>query len=322
MRTRFIQTGLLGSGLRAVHDAGRWRLPAGALALCVTAMLVAVPASAKIRVVASVTDLGSIASTVGGDEVEVAAICRPNSDPHHVEVLPSYMVRVSKAKLYLKVGMFLDQWADQIIDGSHNGDIKIVDCSEGISALEVPTTRPNASMGDVHPNGNPHYWLDPRNGGIVAHTIADALSRIDPAHAADFAARADAFAAQCEAETAKGREAVAALPVKEVVTYHSSWVYLAEAFGFTLAGTVEPVPGIPPTAKHLQELVTLIQQDKVPLLLYEPYFSDDAGNFLKRQTTIEVAKVSPSCDDVTAGSYLAHFDQIVAIFAGLKNIKN
>lgn len=280
------------------------------------------PTEAKIRVVASTTDLGSIASTVGGDDVEVTAICRANADPHHVEVLPSYMVRVSRAKLYLKVGMFLDQWADQIIDGSHNGDIAIVDCSKGIRALDVPETRPNASMGDVHPDGNPHYWLDPRNGGIVAHTIADALARVDPAHAGDYAARADEFARQCETATTRGQEAVAGMSVKEVVTYHQSWTYLADAFGFAVVGTVEPIPGIPSTAKHLQELVTLITGHKVPLLLYEPYFSDDAGGFLKRQTTIAVEKVSPSCADVTAGSYLAHFDHIVTIFSGLKTSMN
>ncbi len=280
------------------------------------------PAEAKIRVVASTTDLGSIASAVGGDQIEVTAICRANADPHHVEVLPSYMVRVSRAKLYLKVGMFLDQWADQIIDGSHNGDVTIVDCSKGIRALEVPTTRPNASMGDVHPNGNPHYWLDPRNGGIVARTIAEALAGVDPAHAGDYAARAEEFARQCEAEATKGQEAVAGMPVKEVITYHQSWTYLADAFGFAVSGTVEPVPGIPPTAKHLQELVTLIGGHKVPLLLYEPYFSDDAGDFLKRQTAIHVEKVSPSCDDVAAGSYLAHFDRIVAVFSRLKASKD
>jgi zinc/manganese transport system substrate-binding protein len=172
-------------------------------------------------------------------------------------------------------------------------------------------------MGDVHPTGNPHYWLDPRNGGIVARSIAEALARLDPAHAGEYTARAEEFARHCEAEAAKGRAAVAGMPVKDVITYHQSWVYLADAFGFTVAGTVEPVPGIPPTAKHLQELVAMIMDRKVPLLLYEPYFSDDAGDFLKRQTAIHAEKLSPSCEDVSAGSYLSHFDRIVAVFSGL-----
>lgn len=272
------------------------------------------PVSAKVRVVASITDLGSIASAVGGDHVEVVSICRPNTDPHHVEVLPSYMVRVSRARLYLKVGLYLDPWADQIVDGSHNAAVEVVDCSAGIRPLEVPTTRPNASMGDVHPGGNPHYWLDPRNGGVVAHTVAEALAKADPAHADEYRRRADEFAARCEATALAGRNAVSLMPVKEIVTYHQSWIYLADAFGLAVAGTVEPVPGIPPTARHLQGLVTLIQEHRIPVLLYEPYFSDDAGRFLERQTAIRVEKVSPSCDDIGPGSYLAHFERIVGIF--------
>jgi zinc/manganese transport system substrate-binding protein len=112
-------------------------------------------------------------------------------------------------------------------------------------------------MGDVHPNGNPHYWLDPRNGGIIARTVADALAREDPTHAAEFRARAEAFAEQCEEKLEKAQQAVAKLPVKEIITYHRSWTYLADSFGVVVIGEVEPLPGIPPTGKHLQELVTL-----------------------------------------------------------------
>jgi zinc/manganese transport system substrate-binding protein len=227
------------------------------------------------------------------------------------------MVRVSKARVYLKVGLYLDRWAEQIIDGSHNGNLRIVDCSQGIEALEVPSQRVNASMGDVHPNGNPHYWLDPRNGAIVARTIADALSQVDPAHAADFAARAEAFARRCEEKAAQGRTAAERLAIREILTYHQSWSYLAAAFGVQVAATVEPVPGIPPTGKHLQELVTLVRQHEIPLLIAEPYFSDDAGNFLERETGIQVFKVAPSCDDTGPESYLAHFDAIIRILNGL-----
>jgi zinc/manganese transport system substrate-binding protein len=227
------------------------------------------------------------------------------------------MVRVSRARVYLKVGLYLDRWAEQIIDGSHNGNLKIVDCSQGIVPLEVPTGRVDASQGDVHPSGNPHYWLDPRNGGIVARTIADAFAQVDPAHAADFAARAEAFARECEEKAEQGRRAAERLPRKEILTYHRSWSYLADAFGLEVAATVEPVPGIPPTGKHLQELVTLVRQHEIPLLIAEPYFSEDAGNFLARETGIQVSWVSPSCEDAEPASYLAHFDAIIRILNGL-----
>jgi zinc/manganese transport system substrate-binding protein len=272
--------------------------------------------SAKIRVAASVTDLASIAATVGGDQVECFSIARPTADVHHVEVLPSYMVRVSKANVYLKVGMQLDQWADQIIDGSRNDHLVIVDCSRNIDALEKPTGKVTALMGDVHPNGNPHYWLDPRNGAIIAAEVAEALGKVDPAHAADFQSRTQAFAKAVDSEMVTGQSIVAGLATKVMITYHSSWVYFAHAFGLEIAGTAEPVPGIPPTGKHLQELVDIVKQRKVAVFLQEPYFSDDAGQFLARQTGLRVIKESPSCGTEKDGSYLGHIHEILQSMAG------
>jgi zinc/manganese transport system substrate-binding protein len=225
------------------------------------------------------------------------------------------MVRVSRAQLYLKVGLGLDQWADQIVDGSRNDKLVILDCSLHIDALEKPTGLVSAAQGDVHPNGNPHYWLDPRNGGIVARDVAEALGRLDPAHAGEFARRADAFAQECAAHADAGAKRTASLPVKSVITYHASWIYCTRCLGLEIAGTVEPVPGIPPTGRHLQELVGLIKDRKIPVIVQEPYFSEEAPAFLARETGVRVVKISPSCDDASAGSYLAHFDQIVAAIA-------
>ena len=280
------------------------------------ALLLPSGAFAAIRVAASTNDLASIAASVGGNQVEVFSIARPTSDVHRVEVLPSYMVKVSRARLYLKVGLGLDQWADGIIDGSRNEHLTIVDCSEGIPVLEKPTGSVNASMGDVHPNGNPHYWLDPRNGGIVAKTIAEALSKTDPAHAADYRARADEFVKAAEAAWNAGKTASEALPARTMLTYHRSWSYFGNAFGIEIAGTAEPVPGIPPTAKHLGELVSIVKARKIPVLLQEPYFSADAGKFLTRETGIRVVTASPSCGAPTAGSYLAHFREVLSALTG------
>ncbi len=292
---------------RPVHT-----LAAAWLALCALAAGSGT-ASAKLRVAASTTDLASIAGSVGGDQVEVVAIARPNADVHRVEVLPSYMVQVSRADLYLKVGLGLDQWADGIIDGSRNSKLHVLDCSAGITPLDKPASA-SAALGDVHPFGNPHYWLDPRNGAVVARTIAGELGRLDPAHAAAYAANAEAFAREAEAAWSRGQQAAGRLPVKTLFTYHASWVYFGRAFGLEIAATAEPVPGIPPTAKHLQELVDIAKQRGVTTLLQEPYFADEAGRFLAREAGVRVVKASPSCDDARAGSYLAHFD---ALFAGL-----
>jgi ABC-type Zn uptake system ZnuABC Zn-binding protein ZnuA len=267
-------------------------------------------ATAKIRVVASTTDLGSIASAVGGPDVEVQAIARSTADVHRVEVLPSYMVRVSKAQLYLKVGLGLDGWADGIIDGSRNARLRILDCSQGIEILEKPTGKVDARMGDIHPDGNPHYWCDPCNGAIVARAIAQALGAIDPAHEADFTSRAAEFAGAAQASYDRGREAAASMPHREIVTYHASWAYFAHAFDIQIPTTIEPIPGIPPTGKHLQEIVGMIRDRGISVVFQEPYFSDDASSFLARETGVRVEKVSPSCDSVDGASYLAHFDRL------------
>jgi len=274
------------------------------------------PAAAKVRVAASTNDLGSIASRIGGDQVEVFAIARANSDPHRVETLPSYMVKVSRAQVYLKVGLGLDQWAGAILDGSRNNKVLLVDCAKGVRVLERPAGKVDASMGDVHPDGNPHYWLDPRNGAVVGRNIAEALAQIDAAHAAIYRTNAEAFAKEATAAFERNHVRAAALPSKTVFTYHRSWSYLADAFGLEVAATVEPVPGIPPTARHLASLVETAKARKVGVLLQEPYFSGEAGRFLTRQSGMRVVTQSSACDGVDAGSYLAHFDQLFAALAG------
>lgn len=285
-------------------------------ALAAAVLCAPATALAKLRVAASTTDLASIAAAVGGDAAEVFAIARPGGDPHRVEALPSYMVRVSRAQVYLKVGLGLDAWAGAIIDGSRNARLRVVDCSAGVPVLEKPAGRVDASMGDVHPDGNPHYWLDPRNGAIVARTIATALAAADPANADAYRARAEAFASEAQAAWERGRAALASLPSRAIVTYHRSWVYFASAFGLEVVNTVEPVPGIPPTAKHLADVERDIRARRAVVLLQEPYFVPDAGRLLARDTGIRVVTLAASCDGEQAGRYLAHVERVVAALAG------
>lgn len=272
-------------------------------------------AHAKLTVAASLPDLASIAAYVGGDRVSAFSIARPTADPHSVEVLPSYMVRVSRADLYLKLGLSGDQWADQIIDGSRNSKIRIVDCSKGIAVLEKPS-KVDASMGDVHPEGNPHYWLDPNNGIIVAQTIVDALISADPQGAATYQANLDRFKAEVAAKLAGWKTAAAAIPNKKIITYHSSWSYFANAFGLAIPAHIEPIPGIPPNAGYLAHLVQVIKEQHVTTVLQELYFSDDGANFLARETGVKVIKISPSCADASPNAYLDHFQQIFDALKG------
>ena len=297
-----------------------FRMSRTPIALLLAAAALAAPAvsRAKLNVAASTTDLASIAASVGGDQVDVFAIARPSADPHRIEALPSYMVKVSRAKLYLKVGLGLDQWAEAIVDGSRNSSVQLVDCSRDVRVLEKPAGKVDASMGDVHPDGNPHYWLDPRNGAVVANTIADALAKADPKNAAQYHARAEAFGKDAQATWERNAEAAKRIASHAIFTYHRSWSYFADAFGLEVVNTVEPVPGIPPTAKHLAELVDQAKARKVGLLVQEPYFSPDGGKFLEREAGVRQVIAAASCDAPTAGSYLQHFDSLLAALAGGK----
>jgi ABC-type Zn uptake system ZnuABC Zn-binding protein ZnuA len=301
-------------------DARRGAVRCAALlalgAVLAAPFLVPAAAAARVKVAASIPDLASIAQSVGGDAVEVVAVARAGADPHRVEVLPSYMVRVSRVQVYLKVGLGLDTWADAIIDGSRNSKLLVVDCSQGVAVLEKPAGPVDARQGDVHPAGNPHYWLDPLNGAVVARRVAEALARVDPAHGADYAANAEAFDRRTEDLLARGRSAVAAMPSRDILTYHRSWSYFAQAFGLTVVATIEPIPGIPPTGRHLQDLVEIVRAQRVPVVMIEPYFSQDAGKFLSRQTDVRVVEASPSCDGPVAGAYEAHLEQVLGMLTG------
>ena len=211
--------------------------------------------AAPIRIVAALPDLGSIASYIGGDKVAVSAIARANSNPHSVEVFPSYMAQVSKASIYLKCGLGLDQWSDAIIDGSRNNKIIAVDCSEGIAVLEKPIGKVDASLGDVHAFGNPHYWLDPENGIVIAQNIAAILQKVDPVNAAYYSSRLVQFRKECLDKISGWKEKLKSLRGAKIMTYHSSWAYFADAFGFSIVAKVEPFPGIPPSGNHLAKLV-------------------------------------------------------------------
>jgi zinc/manganese transport system substrate-binding protein len=272
--------------------------------------------AAPLRVAASIPDLASITRYLGGDKVEVFSISKASSNPHQVEVLPSYMIKVSRAALYLKVGMSLDQWADAIIEGSRNNSLIAVDCSQGIAALEKPAGKIDASLGDVHPQGNPHYWLNPANGIVAAGNILEGLKKADAANAGFYAANFEKFKAETETRIKGWQAKMAPRKGENIITYHSSWAYFADAFGLVVVQHVEPFPGIPPSGSHLAKLVEEIKAKRITLLLQEPYFKDDAPQFLARQTGIKVVKAPPSCEGAGPEDYWKHFDDLIAQITG------
>ena len=271
----------------------------------------------KVAIVTSTSDLKSIAEMIGGDLVTVESLNKGASNPHSVETLPSYMLKVGKANLYCKIGLDLDSWAAPIIDGSRNGKLVVVDCSRNVPVLEKPTQKVDASMGDVHPLGNPHYWLDPNNGLVIADNILEGLISVDPANAEAYRKNRDAFAAKLNQKIAEWKSVAAKLQGTEIVTYHDSWPYFANAFGIKVDGFVEPRPGIEPTPSHTAEIIELVKKRQIKMICMEPYFSDRAPKTIARETGAKVVVLPPSVGGaLEASDYFSLFDTILKILAG------
>jgi zinc/manganese transport system substrate-binding protein len=277
------------------------RLPSVA-ALAV--LLAAPPAGAAVNVVASTEDLAVLAREVGGDKVKVESIARGYQDPHFVEAKPSFILKLAKADLLVVVGRELEiGWLPPLIQQSRNARIQVgadgyLDASLTARILEIPTGQITRAMGDVHPLGNPHYWLDPDNGRRVAKAILDKLTGSDPADASYFAARYADFDKRL-AEAEKRWDAMMA-PYRglKVVTYHRSWPNFAERFGLDVIGYVEPRPGIPPSPGHTIDLITEMKRQNVKILFVEPYFDLKTPNSIGRETGAKVLVMPPSVGGV------------------------
>lgn len=289
-------------------------------ALCwIAAAALATSASpAAVRVVTSTSDLAAIAREIGGDRVEAESIAEGTQDPHFVELLPSYMIRVRKAAVYVKVGMELDYWAQQILDGSRNAKIVVVDCSRNLPVerrLEVPA-RADPSQGDVHKSGNPHYWLDPANGKIIAEAIAEGLVDADPAGEGVYRAGLKSFEERLEAKLAEWKKRAEALSGVKIITYHNSWPYFTKAFGIQVVDWIEPKPGIKPSPSHVSRLVEEVRAEKVALIAYEPYFEGRTPALVAREGGIPVAVMPPSVGGVPeVRTYFDLFDYNLDLLA-------
>jgi ABC-type Zn uptake system ZnuABC Zn-binding protein ZnuA len=287
--------------------------------LTIVALLLAVPAGARVRIVASTSDLASIAGMVGGDLVETESIVTGKKDPHFVEILPSYMIKVARADIYLKVGGDLDYWADRIIDGAQNTKLLIVDCSHDVEFLEKPTSRIDASQGDIHRQGNPHYWLDPQNGTIVARAIADALAKTDPPNVGAYQAGFERFNDELDRRMEEWRRLAEPLRGVEIITYHNSWPYFARAFGLSVVGFVEPMPGIEPTPSHTAQLISMVKSRDIKIIGKEPYFSSRTPDSIARQTGAVVVELPPSVGgSKDAVDYFSLFDALLSRLSRVK----
>ncbi|HJW09997.1 MAG TPA: metal ABC transporter substrate-binding protein [Holophagaceae bacterium] len=278
----------------------RWRLLLPALLLL--ALFGARPALAadKIKVVTATSDLAALTAEVGGDRVDVLSIARGYQDPHFVEAKPSFLLNLRKADLLVVVGLQLEiGWLPPLINQSGNPRIQpsaagYFDASQFAEILEIPTAQVSRAMGDVHPLGNPHYWLDPQNGLRIAGGLAQKLSQMRPGDAAYFQQRLEDFRKRLTEAEKRWDDRMKPYRGRKVITYHQSWPNLVKRFGLQVADYVEPRPGIPPSPAHVVELIALMKRENVKVIMVEPYFDLKTPQSVARETGAQVVVLMPS----------------------------
>ncbi len=262
----------------------------------------AVPGAAakKLNVVTSTTDLAALAQEVGGDKITVEAIAKGYQDPHFVEAKPSFLLKLRNADLLISVGLQLEiGWLPPLITQSGNPRIQpgangYLEAAQFAEVLDIPTGPVSRAMGDVHPLGNPHLWLDPNNGRRIAKGIAGKLAEMDPGDQAYFQQRLADFENRLAEADKRWTATMAPYHGRKIVTYHNSWPNFAKHFGLDVAGYVEPRPGIPPSPGHTVELIQMMKRENVKVLIMEPYFDSKTPNSIGAATGAKVLVLTPS----------------------------
>jgi len=291
------------------------------LALSAAAMVAtAAPrAAGPLKVVTTTTDLGSLATEIGGDKVKVNSLALGNQDPHFVDAKPSFMALLSQADLLIVVGRELEiGWLPALINQARNAKIQLganvyLDASLSAKILDIPTGPVTRAEGDVHPQGNPHYWLDPGNGRIMAQDIRDKFSQLDPANKAYYAQRYADFDQRLAAAEKRWDAAMAPFKGTKLVTYHRSWPNLMERWGLDVIGYVEPKPGIPPSPSHTIDLIGEMKRQNIKLIVVEPYFETKTPQSIASQVGGQVLVLPSSVGGASdATDYIKLFDHDVA----------
>jgi zinc/manganese transport system substrate-binding protein len=278
-------------------------------------------AADKLRVVTTTADLRALTEAVGGDLVEVDSLARGNQNPHDLEVRPSLMVKVRRADMLVINGLELDQWAEVVVQGANNpkvlpGTPGRVDASESLPVLEVPTTRVDRSMGDVHPLGNPHYTPDPGLAPQITANILNGLVRLRPESRPTFEKNRAEFLARLDQAMPGWVAALAPFKGAKVVQYHADFVYLLARFGLVKGGAIEDRPGIPATPAHLARLIQDMKQEKIKLVVVEPWNDYKLAERVGQEAGAKVRVLAPSVGAIKeAKTYLDTVDYNVRTLA-------
>ena len=270
------------------------------LALLLATCSFSASGESKLNIMTATTDLAALAQEIGGGRVEVESVARGYQDPHFVEAKPSFLLKLRKADLLIVVGLELEiGWLPPLITQSTNPKIQVgapgyFDASRFAKILEIPTGVVTRAEGDVHPLGNPHYWLDPDNGLRIAKGIQSKLSEMRPGDASYFAERYADFEQRIKQADEKWLAEMKPYAGRKIVTYHRSWPNFAEHFRLEVVGYVEPRPGIPPSPQHTVQLIGLMKSERIKIVAVEPYFDLKTPNAIARETGAKVVVLMPS----------------------------
>lgn len=292
------------------------------LALLVGLLAVATTSQAQLRIVATTTDLQSLAEAVGGDRVAASHLIPPNVNAEDYQPKPQDLRRVKAADVILRVGVDYDLWLDRLLAQAspalRRGGERYVDASLAIALLDVRGTSVGPNDGHAHGSGNPHYWLDPANAAIITGTLLEALARLDPPNAKLYEQRRLAFLDRIEAKRAEWDRVIAPLAGRALVAHHNTWAYLARRFRLKIVGYVEMKEGVPPTAAHLGRLMRTMNEQRVIGVLRQPYESSRDADFLAQRTGAKVVVLAASVGAVPAATdYFAMLDYNLVTLARL-----
>lgn len=262
--------------------------------------------SAKLKVVTTIPDFAALAQEVGGDLIEVTSLARGDQDPHYLEPKPSYALTLNKADLLIEAGLELEVgWLPVLLTQARNPRIQFgqpghLNAATGIRILEIPQGRIDRSLGDVHPNGNPHYWLNPNNGLIIARNVAARLSELDPANASQYEQNFASYSTRLAKKITVWEGELAVLKGKKIITYHKSFSYFVDWSGLEVVGLIEPKPGIPPSPSHILGLIEKIKSEKISLLITENYYNPKPSRELSQKTGAKLLLLPTSVGGETA----------------------
>jgi ABC-type Zn uptake system ZnuABC Zn-binding protein ZnuA len=291
--------------------------------ILVQAFLAHAAAASTLRVVATTSDLASLARAVAGDLAQVETIVPPAADAEAFEPRPSDLAKLKGATVVVRVGLGYDHWLDKVLslhaDAAVNrGGVGYVDASVGIPLLEVKGSSldPAARDGHAHGLANPHYWLDPANAEVITGGIAEAMLRVAPSATEKIIARRDVFLAELRARLADWDRLLAPHRGARLIAYHNTWPYFARRFRLNIVDVIEVKEGVAPSPARLAKLATIMREQAIRVILHEPFEPEETSQLLARRTGAHVVKLAPSVGSVAAAAdYLRLFDYNVETLA-------